>query len=70
MRFTTFNQFMLTHQLRELEQHRLVTRTVYPVVPPKVEYALTELGFSLEKVLYALRDWGRRHAQGILEGDD
>jgi DNA-binding HxlR family transcriptional regulator len=66
----SISQRMLTRHLRELEQHRLVTRTVYPVVPPKVEYALTELGFSLEKVLYALRDWGRRHAQAILEGDD
>ena len=49
---------MLTQQLRELESHQLIHREVYPVVPPKVEYSLTELGFSLMPVLVAMRDWG------------
>lgn len=49
---------MLTQQLRELERDGLLSRTVYPVVPPRVEYALTELGFSLKAILTAMYDWG------------
>ena len=45
---------MLTQQLRELESQELVTRTVYPVVPPKVEYSLTDLGRSLLPILVAM----------------
>lgn len=49
---------MLTQQLRELEANKLIHREVYPVIPPKVEYSLTELGQSLLPVLVAMRDWG------------
>ena len=49
---------MLTQQLRELEAHKLVHREVFPVIPPKVEYSLTELGRSLMPVLASMRDWG------------
>lgn len=49
---------MLTQQLRELESHALIHREVYPIIPPKVEYSLTELGRSLMPVLIAMRDWG------------
>ena len=49
---------MLTQQLRELEEQALISRKVYPVVPPKVEYSLTALGKSLMPVLVAMRDWG------------
>lgn len=49
---------MLTQQLRELESQDLVHREVFPVIPPKVEYSLTELGKSLMPVLFAMRDWG------------
>ncbi len=49
---------MLTQQLRELEENDLVHREVYPVIPPKVEYSLTELGWSLMPILVAMRDWG------------
>ena len=45
-------------QLRELESHALVHREVFPVVPPKVVYSLTELGKSLMPILVAMRDWG------------
>jgi len=51
-------QKMLTQQLRELEENRLLIRTVYPVVPPKVEYRLSDLGKSIKPVLNAMRDWG------------
>ena len=49
---------MLTQQLRELEARQLVHREVFPIVPPKVEYSLTELGKSLMPILVAMRDWG------------
>ena len=49
---------MLTQQLRELEADELIHREVYPVIPPKVEYSLTELGRSLLPILVAMRDWG------------
>lgn len=49
---------MLTQQLRELEADALIHREVFPVVPPKVEYSLTEQGRSLMPILVAMRDWG------------
>ena len=49
---------MLTQQLRELEENQLIHREVYPVIPPKVEYSLTETGRSLLPILVAMRDWG------------
>lgn len=49
---------MLTQQLRELEEDHLVIRTVYPVVPPKVEYALSDLGYSIRPILEAMYNWG------------
>lgn len=49
---------MLTQQLRELEAQKLIHREVFPIIPPKVEYSLTELGQSLMPILVAMRDWG------------
>lgn len=49
---------MLTQQLRELETNQLIHREVYPVIPPKVEYSLTDLGKSLMPILVAMRNWG------------
>ena len=55
---TTATPKMLTQQLRELESQALIHREVFPVVPPKVEYSLTDLGKSLMPILVAMRDWG------------
>ena len=52
---------MLAAQLRELEVDGLVVRTIYAEVPPKVEYALSDLGRSLEPVIDGLRAWGQGH---------
>ena len=56
-------QRMLTLQLRELEEAGIVVRTVYPEVPPRVDYELTELGRSLKPVLLAMRDWGTAYTE-------
>jgi DNA-binding HxlR family transcriptional regulator len=58
---------MLTQQLREMEADGLITRTVYPVVPPKVEYSLTELGNSLNAALIPLGVWGEDHMRHIVD---
>ena len=66
------SQKMLTQELRDLEESGLVARKVYPVVPPKVEYSLTETGWSLKPVLELLCDWGTeyRKARGeLVEGE-
>lgn len=55
-------QRMLTNQLRELEADGLIVRTVYPEVPPKVEYRLSERGQTLAPVILALKTWGDTHA--------
>ena len=52
---------MLTQQLRELESQKLINREVFPIIPPKVEYSLTELGHSLMPILVAMRDWGAKY---------
>lgn len=54
---------MLTQQLRELERDGLVTRMVYPVVPPRTEYSLTEFGRSLTAVLTEMRNWGKMYLE-------
>ena len=55
------SQHMLTMQLRDLEQHGIITRTVFAEVPPRVEYALTEHGETLKSVIRALAGWGHEH---------
>ena len=61
------SQKVLTAQLRDMEDKGLLTRKVYAEVPPRVEYTLTELGYSLEPVLDALRTWGERYKKSIEE---
>ena len=56
---------MLAHQLRELEANGLIRRTVYPEVPPRVEYSITAYGSTLIPVLKAMAQWGLEHEQGL-----
>jgi DNA-binding HxlR family transcriptional regulator len=56
---------MLTQHLRQLEADGVVARKVYPTVPPKVEYSLTEYGLSLKRALRAICDWGQAHMKRI-----
>ncbi len=58
-------QRMLTLQLRELEEDGVIHREVYPVVPPKVEYSLTDFGSTLSPVILSIRQWGKRHQDEI-----
>lgn len=53
------SQKVLTAQLRNMEESGLIIRTVYPEVPPRVEYSLTELGKSLKPILDSMQDWGK-----------
>lgn len=55
------SQRMLTHTLKALERDGLVTRTVFPTIPPKVEYELTELGRTLLVPITALAEWAERN---------
>ena len=52
------SQKVLTANLRQMEDNKLLTRKIYAEVPPRVEYTLTELGFSLQSVLSAMEIWG------------
>jgi len=58
-------QKMLTQTLRQLERDGIVSREVYPVIPPRVEYALTDLGRSLSGVIAELRTWAYSHMDDI-----
>lgn len=59
------SQRMLTQQLREMELHGLITRKIFPEVPPRVEYTITPLGLSLRPVLKAMYDWGMNNQKTI-----
>ena len=62
---TGISQKVLTANLRQMESSGLVNRKIYAEVPPKVEYSLTELGFSLDPVINALADWGENYKEKI-----
>ena len=61
------SQKVLTDNLRALENDGIITRTVFPEVPPRVEYALSELGNSLQPILHAMRVWGVQYQQLVRE---
>ncbi|MDR0137691.1 winged helix-turn-helix transcriptional regulator [Metabacillus idriensis] len=60
-------QRMLVNQLRELEEDLIVERKVYPVVPPKVEYSLTDQGRTLMPILDAMYEWGKNYIENVAE---
>jgi DNA-binding HxlR family transcriptional regulator len=57
----TVTQKVLTRQLRELEEDKIILRKVYAQIPPKVEYSLSDVGISLTPILIALKEWGDNH---------
>lgn len=61
--FPELSQRILTKQLRELEANEVISRKVYPEIPSKVEYSLTELGLSLEPTLRSLEKWGVNYVE-------
>ena len=64
------SQRMLTKTLRDLERNGFVERKVYPVVPPKVEYSITPLGKTLNKILSNLCDWSHEHFYRVEKARD
>jgi DNA-binding HxlR family transcriptional regulator len=54
----TISKQMLVNQLRELEEDKIIERTIYPEIPPRVEYKVTEYGMSLMPVIGVMQDWG------------
>ena len=56
---------VLNIQLKELEEHELVTKVIYPVVPPKVEYSLTDFGKTLIPIIAAIGGWGDEHEERL-----
>ena len=61
------SQKVLTENLRDLERSKLISRTVYPEVPPRVEYSLTPLGQSLRGIVQAMKDFGENYQATFLQ---
>ena len=59
------SQKVLTDSLRSMEVDGIITRTVYPEVPPRVEYALSELGKSMRPIIKSMEAWGNNYKQGL-----
>jgi DNA-binding HxlR family transcriptional regulator len=66
---TGISQKVLTDSLRSLEEDGIVTRTVYPEVPPRVEYSLSELGDSMRPIISAMEQWGLGYQAKVQHGD-
>ena len=62
-------QATLTKQLRSLEEYGLVNRYVYPQVPPKVEYSLTDIGREFQSVLDSIYIWGEKYIEHVKDGN-
>ena len=60
------SQKVLTDSLRSIEEDGLITRTVYPEVPPRVEYALSDLGETMRPILDAMQEWGTNYKNGTI----
>ncbi|WP_031173773.1 winged helix-turn-helix transcriptional regulator [Streptomyces durhamensis] len=69
-RLDGITQKMLTQTLRTLERDGLVARTVYPTIPPRVEYAATELGESVTALMHAIRAWSEDNINAVLDARD
>ena len=63
------SQKVLTDNLRALENDGIITRTVFPEVPPRVEYALSELGDSMRPIIDAMQAWGHNYQQLVREAE-
>lgn len=61
------SQKVLTDSLRSMEEDGIITRTVYPEVPPRVEYALSDLGESMKPILDAMEQWGKEYKKQIAD---
>ena len=61
------SQKALTEALRSMEADGIVSRTVYPEVPPRVEYALTELGESMRPIIKSMESWGKAYKEQVQE---
>ena len=61
------SQKVLTDSLRSMEEDGIITRTVYPEVPPRVEYALSELGESMRPIIQAMEQWGTEYKKNHAE---
>lgn len=61
---------VLTDNLRQLEADGIITRTVYPEIPPRVEYSLSDLGRTLEPIINALRAWGAKYQEMVRNSQD
>ncbi|WP_405355538.1 winged helix-turn-helix transcriptional regulator [Fusobacterium polymorphum] len=63
---TNISQKVLTSNLREMEENELLTRKVYPEVPPRVEYTLTDIGYSLKPLLDDMDKWGTWYRSEVI----
>lgn len=63
------SQKVLTDSLRAMEKDGIIIRTVYPEVPPRVEYSLSELGESMRPILDSMEEWGKSYQTMILADD-
>lgn len=63
---TNISQKVLTSNLREMEENEILTRKVYPEVPPRVEYTLTDIGYSLKPLLDDMDKWGTWYRNEVI----
>lgn len=60
------SQKVLTDSLRSMEEDGIITRTIYPEVPPHVEYALSNVGETMRPILMAMQEWGTHYKNGVI----